>query len=159
MGWKLWLKEEQLFLRWLRMSVQNVIRLSARTTWCRFAVYKLRQIHIWEVRGVNTQTPVWSGEFITFSRSGWLHVNSTGLSAWPLQWEDPGSGFAVGGIYWHGLRPLVPFEDRVTANQYKVVAHFYSNRSGLLQDANAPLHRAWEGNYLFKYENNVNHML
>ena len=58
-----------------------------------------------------------------------------------------GSGGSVmlWAFYWHGLGPLVTFEGRVTANQYKVdlsdrlylvMKHLFSDGSGLFHDDN-----------------------
>lgn len=50
----------------------------------------------------------------------------------------------------HGLGPIVPIEGSVTANQHKdvlsdhlylIMKHFFSDRSGLFQGENAPIHK------------------
>ncbi len=74
-----------------------------------------------------------------------------------------------GAFCWHGLGPLVPLMERVTANQYNVVLsdhlhpmmkHFYPDGSGVFQDDNVPIHRARGVTEWFdEYENYVNHSL
>lgn len=69
----------------------------------------------------------------------------------------------------HGLGPLVPSEERVTANQYRVSLsdHLYpvmkrvqSDGSSLFQDDGAPVRRARGVNERFdEYENDANHAL
>ena len=67
----------------------------------------------------------------------------------------------------HGLGPLVPLEQRVTSNQYKVVLsddlypmmkHFYPDGSALFQDDNAPM-QIVQGVTEWFNENEVNQML
>ena len=92
----------------------------------------------------------------------------TDLNGWPLHWGDLVPVMLLGQFCCHGLGPLVPLEGRVTANQWKILSdhlhpmlkHFYADGTGVLEDDNAPICRAWGVTEWFdEYENGVNHML
>ncbi len=92
--------------------------------------------------------------------------NTTGLNAWPPQWGDLVPLLCCGGdilMAWFGS-PYREVSLQITTKMclsdhlYLMMKHFYSDGSGLFQDDNAPIHRAWVTEW-FEYENDGNHML
>lgn len=148
--------EEQLFLRWLRMSKDRQLEGFKVALQCLKPSLQW-WMHTWELGSAKTISTdlqraklIWSVTF--FSTSGRVLVSYTPRERyWPEHLTPTVGGF--GGCFAAGGHSVVMvwvhLEGRVSANRYKVVLypimkHFYPEGSGLFRAQESPIRGCYE---------------
>lgn len=153
----------------LSMSVQDIIRLSARAIFAQphrdgfyttMAVGKKKNRHL-RVQEMEKPTGTGLQRWGESDKVRWVilyHILEKWISTHVVKFKRTVNMGLVsllckGAFCWHDLAPLVPLEGKLTANHYKVIltdhldpvmSRFYSDGSSLFQDDPTHIHRAWE---------------